>query len=112
MRANVTGRWAVIVLKGDHASPRVPDARAWDDLSGPERARRQAILDDIRRRVDENGPRFAVASDDRARQFIPFAALTGYGDLLDETFEEADAGSCESGPPCAGDGASLIDPAC
>lgn len=112
MPASATGRWAAIVLKGDYASPQVPDTRAWGDLSGPERARRQAILDDIRRRVDEGGPRFAVASDDRARQFIPFAALTGYSELLNEAFEQVDAGPCESGPPCADGGALLIDPAC
>lgn len=100
------------MLRGERASAQVPDARAWGDLSGPERARRQAILDDIRRRVDENGPRFAVASDDRARQFIPFAALNGYGDLLSEAFEEVDAGPCESGPPDGSGGPPPFDPAC
>lgn len=100
------------MLRGDYASGTVPDVRAWGDLSGPERARRQAILDDIRRRVDENGPRFAVASDDRARQFIPFAALNGYGAMLSEAFEEVDAGPVESGPPEEDGGEPPFDPAC
>lgn len=42
---------------------------------------RRNILSDIGRRVADNGPHRARAHEGRARQFMPFAALKGYGEL-------------------------------
>ena len=47
------------------------------------------MLADIRRRVEADGPRVAVADPGRASQFMPFAALRGYGELVDEAEREA-----------------------
>lgn len=58
---------------------------------GPaERQYRLAVLADIERRVAEDGPRIARPDPMRARQFMPFAALKGYGGLIAEC-EEDDA---------------------
>lgn len=65
------------------ASARIPDAGAWPDVSAAERERRQAVLDDIGRRIAENGPRTAWDHPDRARQFLPFDALRGYDEMLE-----------------------------
>lgn len=78
------------MLRHETASARIPDASAWPDLPGPERERRQAVLDDIRRRVAEDGPRTAWDHPDRARQFLPFDALKGYGEMLDEIMGEGE----------------------
>ncbi|MGI6590880.1 MAG: hypothetical protein ACOX1O_04615 [Eggerthellaceae bacterium] len=64
------------------ANPHIPDDTLWPDLPEPERDRRRAILADIRRRVAENGPRRALRTPDRANQFLPFAALKGYDEML------------------------------
>ena len=50
-------------------------------LSHQERAYREALLRDIERRVAQNGPHVTRAHPDRARQFMPFAALKGYHEL-------------------------------
>ncbi len=50
-------------------------------LSASERARREVILNDIHKRVAENGPHQALPHPDRARQFMPFAALKGYHEM-------------------------------
>jgi len=50
-------------------------------LSHQERAYREALLRDIERRVAQSGPHVARAHPDRARQFMPFAALKGYHEL-------------------------------
>lgn len=54
-----------------------------------EAERRRCILRDIAMRVRENGVHFAVNSPKRATQFMPFAALTGFEELMAE--KEADA---------------------
>ncbi|MBQ9955230.1 MAG: hypothetical protein IJO87_07350 [Eggerthellaceae bacterium] len=46
-----------------------------------ELAFREALLRDIERRVAQSGPHVARAHPDRARQFMPFAALKGYHEL-------------------------------
>ena len=53
-----------------------------------ERERRAWTLDQIRRRILEDGPRRAVASPERGRLFMPFAALEGYGEMLVEAEED------------------------
>lgn len=53
-------------------------------ISAEERARRDAILRDIHTRIDEDGPHVARPFADRARQFMPFAALRGYGQMIEQ----------------------------
>lgn len=50
-------------------------------LDPPERAYRQSILRDIERRIALHGEHLAKPHADRARQFMPFAALKGYEDM-------------------------------
>lgn len=51
------------------------------DFSAQERAYRESVLRDIERRVKRDGPHVARSHPDRARQFMPFAALKGYHEL-------------------------------
>ncbi len=60
----------------------VPGIETWEGLDALERERRIWILDQIRRRIIENGPRHTTDSPDRGRLFMPFAALDGYGGML------------------------------
>lgn len=60
----------------------VPGIETWEGLQPMERERREGILRDIRMRIEENGPRRAVADPARGRLFMPFAALEGYGEML------------------------------
>lgn len=60
----------------------VPDVSEWEGLGPQERERRAWTLDQIRRRIAEDGPRRAVASPERGRLFMPFAALEGYGEMI------------------------------
>lgn len=46
-----------------------------------ERKRREALLRDIERRIERFGEHEARSHADRARQFMPFAALKGYEDM-------------------------------
>ncbi|WP_270573710.1 hypothetical protein [Candidatus Collinsella stercoripullorum] len=62
----------------------VPDVSAWEGLGPQELERRAWTLDQIRRRIAEDGPRRVVTSSDRGRLFMPFAALEGYGEMLAE----------------------------
>lgn len=55
----------------------IPSPDIWAGISADERAYRKRVLDDIARRVAEEGVHTAVPSDDRGRQFMPFAALKG-----------------------------------
>lgn len=53
-----------------------------EQIDALERQRRQAILRDIRARQAADGIHMARAHPERARQFMPFAALKGYEDLV------------------------------
>lgn len=53
-------------------------------VSAPELEYRARILRDIAVRRDKDGPHAARAHADRARQFMPFAALKGYHELAHE----------------------------
>lgn len=66
----------------------LPSVDMWPDLSYEERERRAAVLEDIKRRICENGPHVAKPSPERARQFMPFAALKGYDSLTDAVEHE------------------------
>lgn len=60
-----------------------------EDAAFDEAERRRCILRDIAMRVRENGVHLADSSPKRATQFMPFAALTGFEELIAE--KEADA---------------------
>lgn len=53
-------------------------------LSSSERAYREAMLRDIEHRIRQDGPHVARPHPNRAKQFMPFAALKGYRQLLAE----------------------------
>lgn len=67
----------------------IPSPDIWAGISTDERAYRKRVLDDIARRVAEEGVHTAVPSDDRGRQFMPFAALKGYDDIVRDSQEPA-----------------------
>ena len=68
---------------------RIPSPSIWAGISADERAYRKRVLDDIARRVAEEGAHTAVPGDDRGRQFMPFAALKGYDDIVRDSQEPA-----------------------
>lgn len=68
---------------------RIPSPSIWAGISADERAYRKRVLDDIARRVAEEGVHTAVPGDDRGRQFMPFAALKGYDDIVRDSQEPA-----------------------
>lgn len=55
-----------------------------ESLDLRERERRVRIISDIIIRLQDNGEHVAKAHPDRARQFMPFAALKGYHELARE----------------------------
>lgn len=55
-----------------------------------ERARREAVLRDIAERTRRNGAHRARAFPERARQFMPFAALKGFDDMVREQERKAE----------------------
>lgn len=70
----------------------LPTAETWPDIGSQERERRERILWEISLRIMEDGPRRAVPSPERGRQFIPFAALKGYDEMLAQTERDVAAG--------------------
>ena len=70
----------------------VPDVSAWEGLGLQELEHRAWTLDQIRRRIAENGPRRVMASPDRGRLFMPFAALEGYDGMITEVEENTAGG--------------------
>lgn len=66
----------------------LPCVKMWPDISHDERERRAAVLEDIKRRIREDGPHVAARGEERARQFMPFAALKGYDSLTDAVEHE------------------------
>lgn len=60
-----------------------------EDVALDEAKRRRRILQDIAAQVRQHGVRFAANNPKRATQFMPFAALTGFEELMAE--KEADA---------------------
>lgn len=60
-----------------------------EDVAFDEAERRRRILQDIAAQVRQHGVHFAASSPKRATQFMPFAALTGFEELMAE--KEADA---------------------
>ena len=67
----------------------IPSPDIWAGISADERAYRKRVLDDIARRVAEEDVHTAAPGDDRGRQFMPFAALKGYDDIVRDSQEPA-----------------------
>ena len=67
----------------------IPSPSIWAGISADERAYRSRVLDDIARRVAEEGVHTAIPGDDRGRQFMPFAALKGYDDIARDSQDPA-----------------------
>lgn len=67
----------------------IPSPDIWAGISADERAYRKRVLDDIARRVAEEGVHTAIPGDDRGRQFMPFAALKGYDGIVRDSQEPA-----------------------
>ena len=67
----------------------IPSPDIWAGISADERAYRKRVLGDIAQRVAEEGVHIAVPGDDRGRQFMPFAALKGYDDIVRDSQEPA-----------------------
>lgn len=67
----------------------IPSPDIWAGISADERAYRKRVLNDIARRVAEEGVHTAVPGDDRGRQFMPFAALKGYDDIVRDSQKPA-----------------------
>jgi predicted Fe-S protein YdhL (DUF1289 family) len=59
---------------------------AWDEAEGRHRA---AVLAALAEREEREGAHVARAHPDRARQFMPFAALKGYRELIEQREREA-----------------------
>ena len=55
-----------------------------EDVAFDEAERRRCILRHIAMRIKENGAHFAANNPKRATQFMPFAALKGYEEVIAE----------------------------
>ena len=55
-----------------------------EDVAFDEAERRRRILQDIAAQVRQHGVHFAANSPKRATQFMPFAALKGYEEVIAE----------------------------
>ena len=62
----------------------IPSVDVWSEISDDEREYRAQVLDDIAKRVAAEGAHYAMPGDDRGRQFIPFAALKGFDEVIAE----------------------------
>lgn len=84
----------------------LPHAGSWPDIDDAERRRRERVLWEIALRILEDGPRHATPSPERGRQFMPFAALRGY----DEMIREVERTSKETGGTAGDPDGSLGGP--
>lgn len=62
----------------------IPSVDTWAGISDDEREYRAQVLDDIAKRVAAEGAHYAMPGDDRGRQFMPFAALKGFDEVIAE----------------------------
>ena len=81
--------WTAVrtALQAARRAAGIPSPDIWAGISADERTYRKRVLDDIARRVAEESVHTAVPGDDRGRQFIPFAALKGYDDIVRDSQE-------------------------
>ena len=80
----------------------LPATTSWPDIDEREQERRERVLRGIVRRILEDGPRRAMPSPERGRQFIPFAALRGYDEMVAEV-ERRSADADEGASRWSGD---------
>lgn len=66
----------------------LPDVNSWPELDDAERERRRQTLEAIAKHIKAHGPHVAYPSPVRGRQFMPFAALEGYKEMLEEVERE------------------------
>lgn len=71
------------VDQAQHAA-QIPSVDVWNEISEDERQYRAQVLDDIAKRVAAEGVHYAAPGDDRGRQFMPFAALKGFDEVIAE----------------------------
>ena len=83
--------WTAVrtALQAARRAAGIPSPDIWAGISVDERAYRKRVLNDIARRVAEEGVHTAVPGDDRGRQFMPFAALKGYDDIVRDSQKPA-----------------------
>lgn len=83
--------WTAVrtALQATRRAAGIPSPDIWAGISADERAYRKRVLNDIARRVAEEGVHTAVPGDDRGRQFMPFAALKGYDDIVRDSQKPA-----------------------
>lgn len=62
----------------------IPSVDTWAGISDDEREYRAQVLDDIAKRVAAEGVHRTIPGDDRGRQFMPFAALKGFDEVIAE----------------------------
>lgn len=62
----------------------IPSVDVWSGISEDECQYRAQVLDDIAKRVAVEGAHYAMPGDDRGRQFMPFAALKGFDEVIAE----------------------------
>lgn len=62
----------------------IPLVDVWAGISDDEREYRAQVLDDIAKRVAAEGVHHAMPGDDRGRQYMPFAALKGFDEVIAE----------------------------
>lgn len=62
----------------------IPSVDVWSGISEDEHQYRAQVLDDIAKRVAAEGVHYAAPGDDRGRQFMPFAALKGFDEVIAE----------------------------
>ena len=78
----------VEVYVGTRTEARMEDSKLAEallqNLSKEEQEYRQAILEAIERKVSSEGFHRAVSHPERARQFMPFAALKGYEEMVSQ----------------------------
>lgn len=82
----------------------LPSSDCWAGISDDERRYREGVLLDIARRVSEEGLNIPIPGDYRGKQFMPFAAMKGYEDVVSSAEGEAaawlDDETCELDEGC------------
>ena len=66
----------------------LPSINSWPDISAEQANYRKYVLDQIANRVSQDGIRTCKSSATRAKQFMPYAALTGYGNVVKNVANE------------------------
>ena len=62
----------------------LPSISSWENLPYEEVNYRKYMLEQIAKRVSQQGVRTCKTCASRAKQFMPYAALTGYENVIDK----------------------------